>query len=86
MQLHDLSCHVDNQRGLWIGGEKGSGTSLWKWTTSNRSITWNDWYPGKPSENGDNCILMNRNQDFQGRWKNQDCTTEIMHVCEFVMV
>ena len=83
---HDLSCSQDNQRGLWIGGEMENATNLWKWTASNRSITWSDWYPGRPSSDGNQCILLTTNHDYQGRWNNHDCSAARMHVCEFATI
>ena len=79
-----LSCITDNDRTLWIGGVIESVTNLWKWSTSNRLITWTDWNPGKP-QNSDvfHCMAINRN--FQGRWNNHNCSNVFMHVCEFVM-
>ena len=84
--MYNLSYSLDHQRGMWIGGVFESASNLWKWTTSNETITWNDWYPGRPTSNGNHCIYMNRLQDYQGRWKNQECSLVTMHVCEFAMV
>ena len=84
--MYNVSCSIDNQRGIWIGGVFESDSNLWKWTTSNQSIAWNDWCPGRPTSNGNHCIHMNRFLDYQERWKNRDCSGATMHVCEFAMV
>ncbi|XP_076082399.1 perlucin-like [Mytilus galloprovincialis] len=72
------------QKNYWLGGTDIVTEGIWIWINSKVVITINDWYPGQPDNfgntTGEDCILMMK--DYQYKWNDGHCDTELSYICE----
>ena len=67
---------------FWIGGTDKTTENLWIWDSSKTQITssWQAWYPGEPSNSGnEDCLeILSR---VQG-WNDKSCYVQQKYICE----
>ncbi|XP_061171068.1 macrophage mannose receptor 1-like [Saccostrea echinata] len=77
-QLLSIAKSVD----FWVGGTDILTEGDWKWMTSQKPITYFDWYPGRPNDfhHNVNCLELHHNYKYQ--WNDQDCRVLNHFICE----
>ena len=67
------------QQGPWIGGKKIG--EKWVWTKTGESLEYEDWWPGQPDHDNENCIHYWAYH--QMKWNNAPCSVlAVQFICE----
>ena len=66
----------------WLGGRDDVIEGTWQWSSTDSVFTYNDWYPGEPSNsyNGEDCLELNAR--FHWKWNDSNCTIAQPFICE----
>ena len=66
----------------WIGGRDDVIEGTWQWSSTDSVFTYNDWFPGEPSNsyNAEDCLELNAR--FHWKWNDSNCTIAQPFICE----
>ncbi|XP_062614237.1 macrophage mannose receptor 1-like [Saccostrea cucullata] len=71
---------------FWVGGTDIMSEGDWKWATSQKPVTYSDWYPGRPSDSHHNVNCLELSHNYRYQWNDQDCRVQNHFICEMLLV
>ena len=69
----------------WIGASDAVTEGDWKWTNG-ESITFTNWYSGRPNNWGGRQACATINFKSSGKWDDDTCTTQHPYICQGVQL